>query len=273
MKKLLIIIIILGAGIFFWVTTHQAKNIHSQNIREIVSERESIEDSPALVLIDIPPTIPLLMEYLLPENVEGYIVEYRESSDGRGGTLASVEPYDDSGKRWILEYDPEDTFNQDGTYLDFNETVSTLIHELGHILMLNDTQVDMVPDTEEYISCLETQILLDEGCAFEDSYITVFANRFWDESDRQEAYEALITESEEAYSVEHYNDHQGWFVSEYAATNEIEDMAESFLYFILQEYPSGDMIYQEKITFFYSYPELVVLKEYLRDALKRIKSV
>jgi hypothetical protein len=57
-----------------------------------------------------------------------------------------------------------------------------------------------------------------------------------------------------------YENHQDEFVDDYAATNASEDIAESFAYFVFAPKPAGDTIAEQKILFFYAYPELAQLR-------------
>lgn len=49
-------------------------------------------------------------------------------------------------------------------------------------------------------------------------------------------------------------------MTDYAATNPGEDIAESWTAFILQPKPTGSTIADQKTLFFYDYPELVRLR-------------
>ncbi|MEZ4643120.1 MAG: hypothetical protein R3E31_10390 [Chloroflexota bacterium] len=69
------------------------------------------------------------------------------------------------------------------------------------------------------------------------------------------------TELDESDMEDFYYDHEDWFVTDYAATNPGEDIAESFTAFILQPKPTEDTLAAEKILFFYDYPELVALRK------------
>jgi hypothetical protein len=50
-------------------------------------------------------------------------------------------------------------------------------------------------------------------------------------------------------------------VDDYATTHPTEDIAESFAYFVFSPEPTGDSIKDQKIAFFYEYPELVKLRQ------------
>ena len=57
-----------------------------------------------------------------------------------------------------------------------------------------------------------------------------------------------------------YYKYQDQFLTDYAATHPAEDIAESFSFFVFSEMPAGDTIAEQKILFFYNYPELVALR-------------
>ncbi|MGE5375564.1 MAG: hypothetical protein ACM3XO_10955 [Bacteroidota bacterium] len=57
-----------------------------------------------------------------------------------------------------------------------------------------------------------------------------------------------------------YGNHSKRFVDEYAATNINEDFAETFMYFALLPRPQGHTSIEQKIRFFYNFPELVSLR-------------
>ena len=56
------------------------------------------------------------------------------------------------------------------------------------------------------------------------------------------------------------------FVTEYAMTDPAEDMAETFMVFVLQDRPGGTGIADQKLLFFWDYPELVELRSEIRAA-------
>lgn len=122
---------------------------------------------------------------------------------------------------------------------DPSELTHTVIHEFAHILTLNPAQVDGVLAMGGG-SCATLE--LDEGCTSAASYINQF--------DSQLGVFA--------------NGGGSNFVSEYASTNIAEDIAESFTAFILQDRPTGDSVAEQKINFFYNFPELIQLRQQLR---------
>jgi hypothetical protein len=95
--------------------------------------------------------------------------------------------------------------------------------------------------------------------------MNAFGNRFW----TGEIYESwietfLMTYNDPAgYRAaldEFYARHRDQFVSPYAATNPREDIAESWTEFILKPRPSRTSVADQKVLFFYEFPELVQLR-------------
>lgn len=147
-------------------------------------------------------------------------------------TLAYVVQEDNDWESWSLGVNIEPSAT-------FNETIGTLTHEFGHLLFLNKQEVDPYGDAEY----CDTIYIEESGCLYDDSYIYAFKTTFWQEDE----YE---------YSEDE-------FVTEYAAGHIDEDMAESWMYFVLAEKPAGDTVAEQKVLFFYQYDELVMLRAQL----------
>ena len=73
----------------------------------------------------------------------------------------------------------------------------------------------------------------------------------------------LIEDDDAYYEAldDFYYNYEDRFLTDYAATNPEEDIAEAFTFFILSPRPSGDIVAEQKILFFYDYPELVKLRD------------
>ena len=113
--------------------------------------------------------------------------------------IHAYEKYDhNSGNTVKTDYNSQGTFGY------------VMIHEFGHIMTLNlKKEVDTSVKNTEECNCL----LLPEGCFHEKSAINQFNNRF--------------------YLTEHkYNEPN--FVTEYAKTNIVEDIAETFVFYMGQ---------------------------------------
>lgn len=192
---------------------------------------------------------------LIPAEQRTYISKFVIYTDGPEEVLAAVEPDPDNTRQWILSVDIVDAANPD-------ELTYTLVHEFAHILTLNETQVAfdnevfLQPDDEAVYEEAEASCptyFPGEGCSRGDSYINAFFDQFW-----ADIYEDWLESDPD--SDEFYLSYEDQFVTDYAATNPGEDIAESFTMFVLQPKPSGDTIAEEKVLFFYDYPELVQLR-------------
>ncbi len=108
-----------------------------------------------------------------------------------------------------------------------------------------------------------------EGCARPDSYIYLFYREFWTgihdewlDIDSIEEQDRLLDALEDFYWK-----YEGLFVSDYAVTNVEEDFAETFSAFVLNPRPEGSTIAEDKILFFYSFPELVQMRTQIAQGL------
>lgn len=204
---------------------------------------------------------------IIPSAERTQITQFGIFSDGRDGTLAFVEPITDAPTNWIIVLDPADT-------ADKREFTYTLIHEFAHVLTLNSTQVpfDEVAYFAEDDATVDAamracpRFFTGEGCANRNSYIDQFYQKFW--TSFADEHGAIDPEDSDALLdfYERYADH---FVTDYAATNPGEDIAESWTHFVLNDPPAGDSVAEEKILFFYDFPELVELRS---EILARIYS-
>lgn len=172
--------------------------------------------------------------------------QYRVGNAPDSDTLAYVYQ-DDDPDYWILATNL-------ATSEDVPSLIATLVHEYAHILTLTGTEMDL-----EETSC-ET-IELSEGCARDDSYLLAFQQQFW------AGYDASAPTADNAdpdVAYDFYLAHEEDFVSDYAATNVVEDIAESFMTFVLEDQPSANTVTATKIGFFWQYPELVEIRERIR---------
>ncbi len=205
---------------------------------------------------------------LIPLEWRGDIGEYSIITDGADGTLAAVTQTMDDPALWGLEVDIADV--EDTYSLTF-----TLIHEFGHLLTLGPSQVPPSlavfnnPDDEDiYFSELSKcpNYFPGEGCANKNSYINAYFNEFWADI-HGEWNQINLEEDEDLYYEkldEFYSKYEDRFVTDYAATNPEEDIAETWSFFVIEEKPQGNTIANQKILFFYQYPELIALREQIR---------
>ncbi|MFZ2593623.1 MAG: hypothetical protein WAX38_02500 [Minisyncoccia bacterium] len=167
-----------------------------------------------------------------------YIETYEVFNEPNDDTLAFVDDEDGNGQ-WRIG------INLAGyTSSTEAENKTTIIHELGHIISLNTSQVN--PEVE---NC--PNLKLQEGCANATAAINAFWHTYW---------KGL---SNPAFD-------ESTFVTEYATTDVTEDFAETFAFFVLgKESSLGDTIKDQKIRLFYSFPELVAIREEMREALSK----
>jgi len=210
----------------------------------------------------------ILMVTLLPTDyVENYIVEFAVFTSEE--TLAYVSELREDEWEFAISIDEDP------------ERALTVIHEFGHIVALNNTQYDTYPtviedtesglDDDEYYDGIEADmeacdtIAFEDGCPIAGSYLELFTEEFWDLDDVE-----MIVYEEIDDPIEYFFDEDpDAFVSEYAATNPIEDFAESFSYYIgldEEDFPEdGDMYLMDaKILWFEQFPEIVEMRESIR---------
>jgi hypothetical protein len=207
---------------------------------------------------------------VVPAEYRTNVAYFMVFTDGPAGTLGAVEQTADP-EAWMLEMDVQDAG-------DLPALATTLVHEIAHVFTLNTSQVAtdlaVFNDPEDDTAYAEGDAACDtyfmfEGCSTPDSYINQFFARYWGElypgwlELNQEQDETTL----ENLLSDFYGRHPGQFVSSYAVTSPEEDIAESFLYFVLSPPPAGDTIAEEKILFFYEFPELVILRDRMRASL------
>lgn len=210
---------------------------------------------------------------LIPARFREEISQFLIVSDGRDGTMASVEMTDDDYTKWVLNVDTEDAY-PDGVF-DKGETTYTLIHEFAHVLTLNSKQIDPIfaYDEAEFevekSKCLPNYYVW-EGCTKTNSYFNKFYQKFWKNIYDERMELESITDNE-AYLIarnEFSAKYEDWFTTGYASENPGEDIADSFTAFVLNQKPKSSLLIKDqKVLFFYDYPELVTLRELIRKGL------
>lgn len=183
-----------------------------------------------------------------PDFASEVMTQYRVGDAPDSDTLAYVYQ-DDDPDYWILATNL-------ATSEDKPSLIATLVHEYAHILTLDGTQMDRAAD-----AC--PTIELSEGCALDESYLLSFEQQFW-AAYGDSAPAVDNDDSDVAYDF--YLAHEEDFVSDYAATNVVEDIAESFMTFVLQDEPADATasVTAAKLDFFWQYPELEAIRERIR---------
>ncbi len=192
---------------------------------------------------------------LLPQSGLARVVEFHVFSDGADETLAYVAQTESDPAQWVFAVDYVDAVD-----LTAGEWVSTLVHEYAHVITLSDEQLDL--DAE---SCgLSYEV--DEGCALPASWLQQWYDAFWRgelvaEHQRDVGDSEANPDALDAF----YDKHELDFVNAYAASNPVEDFAESFAYFVLMDLvQSADSVTDSKIQFFQAYPRLLDARTHIR---------
>jgi len=215
---------------------------------------------------------------LIPSQDREMVIEFNIFTDGYSNTLAAVDRSKRDISMWSLEADVADLE-------DIDSLVFTMIHEYAHLLTLQSSQV--APDAE-LAENFNDPVLLNEkehlcqnyftgmGCSYADSYINIFYERFWtDIHDEWKKIDMLQYADDDVsyYNAlyDFYTTHQDQFVGDYAVTHPTEDIAESFTHFVFSPKPVGNSIREQKVLFFYEYPELVRLREDILNGACKLK--
>jgi hypothetical protein len=148
---------------------------------------------------------------------------------------------------------------ENGEFKYEGELEHTLIHEFAHVLTLSDEQLDSSISFEE---CFPNYFP-GEGCSKQESFINQFVKNFW-------TSEMLDIVADEETGESIYAQNPNLFVSDYAATNPGEDIAETFTTFVLKPEPSCEakaLISEQKVCMLYEYANLKELRLEIRESL------
>ena len=194
---------------------------------------------------------------LFPKGSRYNISEF-EVFHGGGDLSGFVAPIDYSDlSKWKLAMaiDMEGDLN-DLNFQNFYTYVA--IHEFGHILTLNETQIDLKDESD----C--SNYFTGEGCSTKHSYINRLYELGWVD---------IIDEHDPEYPESTYSKYPDRFHTDYAATNPGEDIAEVFAYFVMAEdIPPGKNIAEQKVRLLFEYPELVAIRDEIRKRVGPISA-
>lgn len=153
----------------------------------------------------------------------------------------------------------------DGIFNGDNETLLTTLHEFAHILTLNETQIDETVSEngcDNYFPDYPKSGFARYGCSFNDSYLNQFYNTFWKTQWEQAQNDGTINTSTYYF----YNEYPEQFATNYAGTTPSEDLAETYMFYILN-YTVDKTIAQEKIDYFKNFTEFEAIKAETRNKL------
>lgn len=207
---------------------------------------------------------------IIPKNYRIDFAQYIISNDSKSDTFAHVEQNTVNNNKWDINLNMA-AFYDEKWVLIKGEAIHTLIHEFAHVLTLNKTQVKYFPANftdEKIIARFEWKCnsnLIMEGCLFEKAYLNSFILKFW------KINFIKLNDAKEDEELDFYTWKETHFVSDYAATNPGEDIAETFTTFVLKTKPTWDTIADKKVLMMYEYPELLALKQVIKSRLTNVK--
>jgi len=196
-----------------------------------------------------------LIKKIVPANYRNKMKEFLiykgEANDSSGFVNELKSDLSEWRMGIAIDFAFEGGFNTNG------ELAYTIIHEFGHILTLDNTQVDASISEN---NC--ANFYTGEGCAKNNSSINKLYELGW--KDIWAEYTALG--EDETKQNNFYTKHKSRFVTAYASTNPGEDIAEVFTTFVTKkEKPTGSTIADKKILLLYKNSDLV----FLRSAIRR----
>ena len=177
------------------------------------------------------------------------ILTYSVGDSSESSLLAWVTQDGAAPEYWHL------SVNLDGAQ-DMSYLLTTLIHEYAHILTLD---LGQRPPEQDCVLAAPSQ-----ECWYDDAYLMAFWAEFWagygDDA-------PAATNGDDAVTTAFYAAHEEEFISGYAATNVGEDIAESFMAYVIEPVPDASRsTVAAKMAFFERYPELSAIRERIRAA-------
>ena len=184
---------------------------------------------------------------ILPVEARQKIAEFNLFTDGTSNVLAYTSPIQVDGRsdntRFSISIDYYDVYDEHGTRRDWSKLTYTILHEYGHVLLEDETQVDLTVGESTH----------DPAGFVEGSFRRDFYETFW---------QALGDTG-----VGDYETSPTHYVSRYGANYFHEDIADTFAVFVLGGAPEGDTVAEEKLRFFWDDPEMVALRAAIRQRL------
>lgn len=126
----------------------------------------------------------------------------------------------------------------------------TIAHEFGHVLTLNNTQASITDFNED--NCHN---YFDETCFYSDSYLNVFYQNYW---------VPILTDYNNSSSYKtYYENHPTEFVSEYAASQPAEDIAETIMMYVLNSVNfTGTTVADQKVKSMNNYTDFQEIRTF-----------
>lgn len=174
------------------------------------------------------------------EQAYRYIEDFRVYNYPDADTSAFVETMSGSDK-WLMGVNTSESDSRDravrASFIDL------FLHEYAHLLFLEEKE--LVED---------------------------FKTKFWTKADMRHAAQVKDSTRRFDYLESYFEDNTNRFISDYATLNSNEDMAESFVEFVMKGKPSGGDVVDDKVRYFYTSPEFVNERTRLRQNLQALNA-
>ena len=219
-----------------FIHANVGEDINSYEFGKSPTEYADLADRADLALMET-------IHKIIPSD-DPYVKNIISWTDGYSYVLGSCSADEiQKSDSFSIRMDKNDFFDVDGNLKNEGKFLATGVHEYAHALTLNADQLNAPSEMED------TADYNDISLYKEDSYMKAFYDQFYADGKQREFYE----------NPEDY-------VSDYAGLSSIfEDIAESFMQFVLSDRQDGDSLAAAKINFFYDYPEMTAKRDYIRQ--------
>ena len=184
---------------------------------------------------------------ILPVQARQKIAQFDLFTDGFGNILAYTTPLQEDGvtdnTRFCITVDYYDVYDEAGNPRDWSKLTYTILHEYGHVLLEDETQIDLSVGQNTH----------DVAGFVPGSFRMTFYETFWKE----------LGDS----AVADYEQNPTHYVSRYGANYFHEDIADTFAVFVLGQFPQGDTVAQDKLRFFFADENMAALRSAIRQNL------
>ena len=193
------------------------------------------------------------------DQITRFDVYIDSSADGAAGDAYTT--LSDDGDSWTFAVNWASAKSViDGTTAELKDFKRTIVHELGHLVSQDHTQ--MQDGDDDSGQTLE----IDGQATKPGAWLNQFYQRFWAKAYPERAGTAT-TDLDEDAAESFYSSHQADFVTDYAATSVAEDFAESFAVWVLGPRPSRGVA-AKKMAFFDGISALAAVRDSLRVSLR-----
>ncbi|MFA5352004.1 MAG: S-layer homology domain-containing protein [Candidatus Gracilibacteria bacterium] len=224
-----------------------------------------------------------LVKHFFPKSHLTYITDFNIITDGEGNEFGSGIPASYAFPKPMINVDIADVYLGSSNTLDKNNLIYAILHGLAHPTLLeiytetqdhdmvytsNENRLQLLP--AKRAACLPNYYSA-WSCTKDYSYLNLFYQKFWSGISATTPHifpENNLSEAEIVIATNAlYQKYPNSFVTAYAARNPAEDIAESWVAFILKNKPIGNSIADQKILFFYDYPNMLSMRNFLRGRL------